>query len=73
MSFPIMIPVESSNISKIGYDAEDKEIYLKFNNNSIYVYKNVEQDVFEELKNARSIGSYINRNFKNVYTYERLA
>ncbi|MCG2821287.1 MAG: KTSC domain-containing protein [Candidatus Atribacteria bacterium] len=27
---------------------------------------------FEGLKNAPSIGSYLHRNYKNVYPYERI-
>ena len=38
---------------------------------STYAYKGVEQHEFENLKTAPSVGSYLNRNFKNVYPYER--
>ncbi|MBV5327679.1 MAG: KTSC domain-containing protein [Chlorobium sp.] len=33
--------------------------------------KGVQEHEFENLKTARSVGSYFNRNYKNVYPYER--
>ena len=69
---PEMIPVSSSNISELGYDRENQVAYVKFLNNTIYIYKEVPEAEFENLKNASSVGSYLNKNFKNVYAYERI-
>ena len=69
---PEMTPVSSSNISKIGYDEETQEVYVRFLNNSLYVYKGVPPFEYDGLLNAPSIGSYLQRNFKNVYLYERV-
>ncbi|MDR1985194.1 MAG: KTSC domain-containing protein [Prevotellaceae bacterium] len=38
----------------------------------MYAYKGVPENIFEEFKTAPSIGSFLNRNFKNVYPYERI-
>jgi hypothetical protein len=67
-----MYPVSSSNISEVGYDSQTETVLIRFLNNTIYAYKGVNEIVFEELKTAPSIGSYLNRNFKNVYPYERV-
>ncbi len=67
-----MIEVQSSNIASVGYDEADHEAYVKFLNGSVYVYRDVPQHEFDGLKNAPSVGSYLNRNFKNVYAYERI-
>lgn len=67
-----MIPVDSSNVAEIGYDCDNQEVYVRFHNNTLYVYRNVPEGEFEGLKNAPSVGSYLHRNFKNVYPYERL-
>ena len=67
-----MIEVQSSNIASIGYDEADQEAYVKFLNGSVYVYRDVPQHEFDGLKDAPSVGSYLNRNFKNVYAYERI-
>jgi hypothetical protein len=71
MPVPEMLPVSSSNISSIGYDAEDQAVYVQFFSGLIYAYKGVPQHEFDNLLTAASIGSYLNRNYKNVYPYER--
>ncbi len=72
MNIPEMIPVSSSNIDSIGYDEQNQEVYVRFLNNSLYVYKGVPAHECQNLMEAPSQGSYLNRNFKNVYPYERL-
>ncbi len=71
MPMPDMHPVSSSNIAAIGYDAENQAVYVQFLNGSTYAYKGVPEHEFENLRTAPSVGSYLNRNFKNVYPYER--
>jgi hypothetical protein len=72
MNIPTMISVQSSNIAALGYDEQNQIAYVRFNNGSTYIYKGVSQAEFNNLKNAPSIGSYLNRNFKNIYSYERI-
>lgn len=72
MSLPEMFPVNSSNIESIGYSEENQEVYIQFLNGSIYVYKGVPLHEYENLKDAPSLGSYLHRNYKNVYPYERI-
>jgi hypothetical protein len=71
MPMPEMQPVSSTNISAVGYDVETQTVYVQFLNNSTYAYKGVPEHEFENLRTAASVGSYLNRNFKNVYPYER--
>lgn len=71
MLMPDMQPVSSSNIAAVGYDAENQTVYVQFLNGSTYAYKGVPEHEFENLLTAPSVGSYLNRNFKNVYPYER--
>lgn len=68
---PDMQPVSSSNIAAIGYDAENHAVYVQFLNGSTYAYKGVPEHEFENLRTAPSVGTYLNRNYKNVYPYER--
>ena len=72
MSMPEMHPVSSSNIAAVGYDAANKWAYVQFLDSSVYAYKGVPQHEFDNLQTAASVGSYLNRNFKNVYPYERM-
>ena len=72
MSLPEMLSVSSSNIESIGCDEQNQEVYVRFLNESIYVYRGVPQHEYENLKNAPSLGSYLHKNYKNVYPYERI-
>lgn len=67
-----MIQVSSSNVESIGFNKEDGVLYVKFLSGGLYIYKNVPLFEFEGLKNAPSIGSYLHRNIKNAYPYERI-
>jgi hypothetical protein len=67
-----MIPVASSNVDSIGYDENFQTLYIRFLNGSTYIYKGVPIMEFEGLKNASSVGSYLHRNIKNLYPYERI-
>lgn len=71
MATPEMHPVSSSNIASVGYDATSQTVYVTFLNGATYAYKGVSQQEYENLRTAPSVGSYLNRNFKNVYPYER--
>jgi hypothetical protein len=72
MAYPQMTPVSSSNVAELGYDPDNQVVYVRFFDNRLYAYKGVSQFEYEGLLNAPSIGSYLHRNFKNVYVYERI-
>jgi len=40
------VPVDSSMIYAVGYDAESQTLYAEFNSGKIYAYEEVEPDVF---------------------------
>ena len=67
-----MIPVSSSNVAEVGYDEFNQVVYVRFLDDRLYIYKGVLQYEYEGLLYAPSIGSYLHRNFKNVYPYERV-
>lgn len=72
MSFPEMFPVSSSNVDEVGYDEQEQTVYVRFLNGSLYIYKGVPRHEFDGLRYANSVGSYLHRNYKNVYPYERI-
>ena len=72
MSLPEMITVSSSNIESIGYDEPSQQVYIRFLNGSLYIYKGVPISEFENLRDSPSLGSYLHRSYKNVYPYERI-
>ena len=68
-----MIPIiGSSNVDSIGYDEATQILRVKFLKGGLYDYKNVLPMEFEQLKNAPSVGSYLARNIKGNYPYERI-
>lgn len=72
MSMPEMHQVSSSNVAAVGYDSQNQWVYVQFLDSSLYAYKGVPEHEFENLRTAASVGSYLNRNFKNIYPYERV-
>ena len=69
---PEMISVSSSNIESVGYEEQDETVHVRFLNGSLYIYKGVPLHEFENLRDSPSLGSYLHRNYKNVYPYERI-
>lgn len=63
------IAVDSSMISAIGYDEEEKILYAEFVNTAkIYAYDGVTEEEFKDLKNASSVGRYMRDNILDFYT-----
>lgn len=63
----------SSVIAHIAYDLERQVLQITFVSGSIYAYYKVPDDVFLELMQARSRGSYLNRRIKGNYAYKKLS
>lgn len=63
-------PVESSAIKNVGYDAAASTLIITFDNGQAYKFFDVPADVHEELKSAKSKGTYFNSKVNGTYTYE---
>ncbi|MEN6302520.1 MAG: KTSC domain-containing protein [Armatimonadia bacterium] len=64
--------VSSSNVEAIGYDADNMELHVRFlGSPTLYVYSSVPLEIYEELRAAVSIGSYLNRVVKGNYPFEK--
>lgn len=72
MTQPKMEFVDSSSIEAIGYDPDEREIYIQFINGGTYVYSDADEVTFEELRTADSIGSYVNRVIKPNHSYREM-
>lgn len=68
-----MQPVVSSNIAQVGYEQETKHLYVEFNNGTVYRYLDVNEEVYEQLVNAASVGKFLNAEIKPNHNYERVA
>ena len=55
-----MIPVKSSNIAKIGYDALALQLNVEFKNGKTFGYKYVSLRDFDKLICANSVGKHFN-------------
>jgi len=65
-------PVESSNVSEIGYDVNEMVLYVKFNNEALYYYESVPPEVWEQMRYTESIGKFVHTNLKGIYPYGRV-
>jgi hypothetical protein len=66
------INVESTTLTRIGYDASAGLLYLEFRDRTTYQYFGVPADVHTSLMNATSKGQYFNRAIRGLYVYAAL-
>lgn len=64
--------VSSSNVEAIGYDEPSETLRIWYLNGSVYDYNGVGALEFQGLQNAPSVGSYLHRNIKGQYSYEKV-
>lgn len=58
-----MVPVTSSNVKAVGYDAAAKRLHVQFHSGGEYSYANVEPHQHQALVNASSVGGHLHANF----------
>lgn len=68
---PEMIFVDSSNIEAIGYDDDAQELHVRFLPSGYYIYSDVPREIFDDLMNAPSKGSFLNREVKGIYQFTK--
>ena len=69
------IPVKSSNLASVGYDERTLTLEVEFlRDGSIYQYYPVSKDIYIELMNADSKGTYFSRYIRGnrMYMYKKL-
>jgi hypothetical protein len=65
--------VSSSNVAAVGYESETNTLGVRFLDGSEYHYFGVPEDVFEGLRSASSVGSYLNQCVKKAgYSYSKV-
>ena len=67
-----MYPVSSSHIEEVGYDSSIETVFVRFKNNSLYIYKGVCESEFENLRTASSVGAYLRQYYMDNYPYEKI-
>lgn len=64
--------VVSSNIKKVGYDEEKKDLVVEFSSGTQYAYHNVPKEIYDNLFLAESVGKYVSANVKGKFLFEKL-
>jgi len=62
----------SSVVSAIRYNADTRTLRIIFVSGMIYDYKNVPEEVYNEMKSSGSKGAYLNLHIKGRYTFEKI-
>ncbi len=65
-------PVQSSNITSVGYEESSQTLEVEFKNGGIYQYYDVPQREYEGLMNAPSKGKYLAYQIKGRYRYSKI-
>lgn len=63
---------DSSIIDSAEYKVDEKELHVRFNNESVYVYYDVDDQTVRNWMKAESLGSYFKEFIANSFEYERM-
>ena len=61
------IPVDSSNLASVGYNAGTNILEVEFHDGGVYQYEGVPDSIYHALIGDNSKGSYFYRNIRNRY------
>ena len=61
------ITVDSSAIQSMRYYKEQRNLLVKFQNDTNYLYKDIPVRLFQKLRNSYSIGKFFNKHIKNNF------
>lgn len=67
-----MIPVDSSDLSEVGYDSETGSLVVEFKRGNVYRYEGVSQEIYNGLIGSDSVGKYFNQYIKGSYSYSKI-
>jgi len=67
-----MTNVDSSNVESVGYDEDSSTLQVEFKNGGVYQYFDVPEEVFIGLRDADSVGRYLNVNIKGIFRYSKV-
>lgn len=66
------IPVVSSNIKSIGFEATNNVLEVEFHSGGIYKYRNVSQAIFDSFLKSSSKGSFFDQYIKDKYPTNKI-
>jgi hypothetical protein len=62
-----LVTVDSSMIHAVGYDKDTQELEVVYTSGKIWRYKNVPAEIFQQLLDADSKGSFMRGNIIGMY------
>jgi len=62
-----MRDVKSSSIRSVGYEPETKTLGVTFNHGMTYHYANVDQEIYDAMMVADSVGKFFQQEIKNRF------
>ena len=66
-------PIQSSNISSIGYDATTATLEVEFTSHEVYQYFSVPSHLYELLMRTQSHGQFLNDTIRYAYRYQKVS
>lgn len=69
---PVMQPVESSWIARIGYENDGGEVFVELIEGGVYAYVGVPPDTWRDFLAAASKGTFVNEILKPGYRFREL-
>lgn len=66
------IPIDSSNISSIGYDENSGTLEIEFHSGAVYQYFDVNINVYKAIMEASSKGQYFAQHIKGYFRYVKV-
>jgi len=66
---PEMHIVSSSTIAAIGYDARNRDLHVRFHGIGLYIYRDVEPELFDDFLVSPSKGTFFNKWIKGRFEF----
>lgn len=66
------IPVSSTSLLSIGYDANSRILEVEFTRGAVYQYYDVPSDEYDSFIASNSKGQYFNSRIKNGYSCSQM-
>ena len=67
-----LIPVDSSSLLGIGYNEDQRVLYVQYADGEVYEYFKVPKNDYLELLTAKSIGWSVNKRIKPYYNFQKI-
>lgn len=67
----VRVPVRSTNVASVGYDADKQILEIEYREGGVYQYLQVPVSTYEALMSAESKGQHLHKHIKGSHPYKR--